>query len=412
MHPEVYINRPLVAEAHSIGQPMQIAPIAVEQWASPFKIQAPFQGGRAETISETETVSETGIDAPEDFEAKVSLPPESSREGWSLFEKDLYLQSDGLYHPGKMAQRRRPPAHDPSTAWRGNGRSQQVSGRVSIVSPTMSSRQHFHEILWGCFNAQTWPDKELIVVETYTDSPSAFLEQTAKEDPRLVHVRFKVDPDEDFSVGLKRNMTLHLASGEFIANFDDDDVYAPAYVTKMVTHLQEHDLTAVTLSHWYNYFVRDGSCGFSDKECWDVSDLEELEEVLYGYGFSYVHRRHEALLMPYPNVDFAEDAPFMLTLRQVLGDHKVGLKNDEEGLCMHIIHRANSTGDPDYARKVGPSEIRDLEVASSPQFRQYLDSQPPMCWLSSLPPLPFPLWPWSSVLSATCAVKKEHASCA
>jgi len=49
---------------------------------------------------------------------------------------------------------------------------------------------------------------------------------------------FKRPPGEDFSVGLKRNMTLHLASGQFIVNFDDDDIYAASYVSKAVGELQ------------------------------------------------------------------------------------------------------------------------------------------------------------------------------
>lgn len=356
-------------------------------------------------------LQEQGIEEPDDFKPKVSLPPEAVRENWSLFEKDLYLQTDGVYHPGKMAHRRRLPTGRSPFPMSGTGVSEQVRGRVSVVSPTMSSRQHFHEQLWGCFEAQAWPDKELIVVETYVESPSAFLHQKAKEDRRLVHVSFKVDPEQDFTVGLKRDMTLHLASGEFVANFDDDDVYAATYLVKMVTHLVEQDLAALTLSHWFNYFVRSSTCGYSDRECWGAADQEELEEVLYGYGFSYVHRRREALAMPYPNVEFAEDAPFMLTLRQELGDDKVGLKRDEEGICMHIIHRANSTGDPEFApRKVAPSELLGLEVASLPLFKRYLDAQSPMCWPASLPPIPFSVWPWNPSPS-TSPSKHMHVSC-
>eukprot|EP00441_Pelagodinium_beii_P001947 CAMPEP_0197699808 /NCGR_PEP_ID=MMETSP1338-20131121/121107_1 /TAXON_ID=43686 ORGANISM="Pelagodinium beii, Strain RCC1491" /NCGR_SAMPLE_ID=MMETSP1338 /ASSEMBLY_ACC=CAM_ASM_000754 /LENGTH=86 /DNA_ID=CAMNT_0043283337 /DNA_START=36 /DNA_END=293 /DNA_ORIENTATION=+ len=86
----------------------------------------------------------------------------------------------------------------------------------------MSSRQQYHEQLWACFEAQDWPDKELVVVETYESTPSSFLAQKAKEDERFVHVAFQRDRHEDFSVGLKRDMTLHLASGEYVVNFDDD----------------------------------------------------------------------------------------------------------------------------------------------------------------------------------------------
>jgi len=53
----------------------------------------------------------------------------------------------------------------------------EVVGRVSIVSivtPTTASRASFHPQLWQCFLDQTWKEKELVVVETYHDEPSAF----------------------------------------------------------------------------------------------------------------------------------------------------------------------------------------------------------------------------------------------
>jgi len=233
-------------------------------------------------------------------------------------------------------------------------------------------------MLWASFEAQAWKDKELIVVETYEDQPSSFLAQKAKEDPRLVHVCFKRSADEDFSVGLKRDMTLHLATGEFIVNFDDDDIYAPTYISKMVREMQSRNLDALTLSSWYNYFVTTGAVGYADpQKVWekpvDQISVNEMDEVLYGYGFSYVHRRRPALAMPYPNVEFAEDAPFMLGLRRALGSDRVALKRDTEGLCMHLVHRANSAGHMPTAREVPDAEAFTLEVGAL--FQMYLNEK-------------------------------------
>merc|ERR1712060_281178 len=131
-------------------------------------------------------------------------------------------------------------------------------------------------------------------------------------DRRLVHITMQRAVGTDFTVGLKRNMTLHIASGEFVVNFDDDDLYAPQYVQKIVGEMQAKDLVGVTLSSWYNYYTGWGMCTFSDPSGWDewADDAEELENILYGYGFSYSHRRQPTLTNYYPNVSFAEDAPF------------------------------------------------------------------------------------------------------
>eukprot|EP00932_Pfiesteria_piscicida_P023146 SRR837773.988.p1 GENE.SRR837773.988~~SRR837773.988.p1 ORF type:complete len:359 (+),score=96.33 SRR837773.988:151-1077(+) len=254
----------------------------------------------------------------------------------------------------------------------GAGCRTEVRGRVSMVTPTMSSRQRYHEALWACFVAQDCEDKELVVLETYESSPSAFLQQKAAEDHRLVHVCIKVKAGEDFSVGLKRNMTLHLASGEYIVNFDDDDLYAGCYASTIVREMQARSLVGVTLSAWYNYYSLTGDCTYSDPSSWGewASSQEELDAILFGYGFSYAHRRHVSLEAPYPNVRFAEDAPFFLGLRSTYGDDRVGLLRDDRGICMHIMHRANS------AQVLGTCDVDDedldeLVIAQLAPLRHY-----------------------------------------
>ena len=56
----------------------------------------------------------------------------------------------------------------------------EVVGRVSVVTPTTASRARFHPQLWQCFVDQSWSDKELVVVETYHDEPSAFFQHIAR----------------------------------------------------------------------------------------------------------------------------------------------------------------------------------------------------------------------------------------
>ena len=56
----------------------------------------------------------------------------------------------------------------------------EVVGGVSVVTPTTASRARFHPQLWQCFVDQSWSDKELVVVETYHDEPSAFFQHIAR----------------------------------------------------------------------------------------------------------------------------------------------------------------------------------------------------------------------------------------
>ena len=193
----------------------------------------------------------------------------------------------------------------------------EVCGRVSVVTPTTASRSRFHPQLWQCFIDQTHPDKELVVVETHHGEPSTFLQQMAAQDERLKYIPIYRPHGADLSVGVKRNLTCLLASGQYIVNFDDDDLYADRYVEYMVGEMQEKSLAALTLSGWNNWFEAWGTAGYSGPNSWDPEDQKEMDEILYGYGFSYAHLRVMAQFFPYPDLRFAEDAPFMLKLRDL-----------------------------------------------------------------------------------------------
>ena len=128
----------------------------------------------------------------------------------------------------------------------------EVVGRVSVVTPTTASRARFHPQLWQCFLDQSWPDKELVVVETYHHEPSTFFQSIALVDKRLKYIAITCPVGEDLNVGAKQNLTILLASGHYIVNFDDDDLYSDQYVELMVSAMQRRNLVALTLSGWHS----------------------------------------------------------------------------------------------------------------------------------------------------------------
>ncbi|CAK8994256.1 unnamed protein product [Durusdinium trenchii] len=283
-------------------------------------------------------------------------------------ERMLFEMTNGDYNPTEMAKKRRVPVPMNADVMC------EIPGRVSIVAPTMDSRKEYHTNLYRCFVAQDYADKELIVVETYVEKPSRYLRKFASRDERVVHVPIQVSPGKDITVGLKRNMTLHLASGEYIVNFDDDDLYAPGYVPRVIQLISSQNLVGLTLSAWYNYYIGQGVCTFSDPESWEewADDQQDLDEILYGYGFSYSHKRTPSLRFWYPNVGFAEDAPFFLKLRDMFGKDKVQLYKDEDGFCVHVMHRAN-TAQVLGSRIASRQEIGRLKVTALEPFREMID---------------------------------------
>ena len=108
-----------------------------------------------------------------------------------------------------------------------------------------------------------------------------------------------------------------------------------------------------------------------------------MDEILYGYGFSYVHLRVMALFHPYPNLGFAEDAPFMLKLREKTG--RVGLMEDVEGLCLHIVHSTSSTPDPEISHRLTEEKLSSLAVSDSTAYDEFMENYwEHFSWITSI----------------------------
>jgi glycosyltransferase involved in cell wall biosynthesis len=101
---------------------------------------------------------------------------------------------------------------------------------VSVLTPTRSSTQHRHGLLYESYTHQTYPLKELIVMDD-SPTPSPFFSSLSDETVRYIHVK------EPTALGAKRNSLASAAAGTVLAHFDDDDYYSPAYLDTMVSTL-------------------------------------------------------------------------------------------------------------------------------------------------------------------------------
>ena len=79
-----------------------------------------------------------------------------------------------------------------------------------------------------------------------------------------------------------------------------------------------------------------------------------------------------AFWFPYPNLGFAEDAPFMLKLREKTG--RVGLMEDVEGLCLHIVHSTSSTPDPAISHHLSEEKLSSLAVSHSTAYDDFMEN--------------------------------------
>jgi glycosyltransferase involved in cell wall biosynthesis len=225
--------------------------------------------------------------------------------------------------------------------------------RVSVITPTYRRPGALLE-LCKLFNAQTWPEKELIILD---DSPEPHPSLRSLRDPNIRYVHM----EERATIGEKRHRLVAMARGDVIAHFDDDDYYAPGYLSKMVTGLGDGAL--VKLSAWFGYDQASGLTYYWDTDKvmpyhWRIRSRDPVGPVRtselpnpeafahstrWGYGFSYVFSK-----AAYERVQFdrtlnrGEDYDFVRRLMEA--KLRVSGFPDEDGLAVHVIHERNTAG--------------------------------------------------------------------
>lgn len=228
---------------------------------------------------------------------------------------------------------------------------------VSIITPT-ANRGHMLGLLLDCVRRQDHPEVEWLVLDDGAE-PCPLLRDLRDDQVAYEHTRHRL------SLGAKRNELIARAAGEVIVQFDDDDYYAPGYISAMLAFMRESEADFVKLSGFFLYHALLRRFGY-----WDLHDLDGhhfiwgservactlfgdgrehgLANLHLGFGFSYVFRRRVWETVRFEAIDFAEDGRFIDAA--IAAGHRTALLDDRQGLCVHVMHRFNSSKSfPQYA---------------------------------------------------------------
>ena len=219
---------------------------------------------------------------------------------------------------------------------------------VSIVTPTFNRHdllQAQHRIVL----AQTVQDFEWLILD---DSPEPSPYFAALSDPRIRYTHKK----DRMLVSAKRNWLCERSTAPVVAQFDDDDYYAPNYLAVMMQRLAETGTDITKLSAWFVYSAQLKRLGY-----WDTANTlglhfsfgpepvlnaffnkeppDSMKNNYAGYGFSYVFKKSMWETAPFPHVEYASDYGFVAAAlaKGCRLDHFA----DTEGLCLHILRRDN-----------------------------------------------------------------------
>lgn len=160
---------------------------------------------------------------------------------------------------------------------------------VSAIMPTRARPQFAREAV-DYFLAQTWPNKELVIIDDQ-DAPSCqYGAPSADLSIRYKSLRVKQ------SVGAKRNIACSRARGEIIVHWDDDDFSAPGRMADQVERLLSSGLDLTGYSEML----------FTDGAKWRLYSGSKD----YILGTSMCYRKSLWARRPFSEAQIGEDLSF------------------------------------------------------------------------------------------------------
>ncbi len=228
---------------------------------------------------------------------------------------------------------------------------------VSIITPTFN-RHALLQAQHALVGAQSEQNFEWLILDD-GPVPSAYFAQLS--DPRI---RYHHLAGPKMKVSAKRNWLCERANAPVIAQFDDDDYYAPDYLARMLARLAQSGADITKLSAWFVYSAQLKRLGYWDtantlglhftfgpeavlNAFFNTTAPDNMKNNYAGYGFSYVFKRAMWERAPFPHIEYASDYGFVSAALAKGGrlDHFA----DTEGLCLHILRRDNmSKSFPQY----------------------------------------------------------------
>jgi len=168
----------------------------------------------------------------------------------------------------------------------------------------------------ACFRAQSHQPRELLIITDAVDSPVA-AHVDALRDPAI---RLVVAPPAP--LGVLRNHAIAHARGEWLAQWDDDDLYHPDRLSIMAqAMLSDHRAVAVMLQRWTIWWPQRRIFALSGRRPWEGSMLVRRGAMPL---YRAAHR--------------GEDRP---SVQAMLALHPV-LLIDQPALYCYVVHGGNS----------------------------------------------------------------------
>jgi len=141
------------------------------------------------------------------------------------------------------------------------------AGFVSIILPVYNTARFLGAALQSALN-QTYRDLEVIVVnDGSTDGSSEIINRMAALESRI-----KIVTQENSGVAAARNRGIELATGEFIAPLDSDDLWHPEKISRQLEVMSKSDPDTALVYCWSKKVDESGAV--VSNNCWPPFKVE------------------------------------------------------------------------------------------------------------------------------------------
>lgn len=194
---------------------------------------------------------------------------------------------------------------------------------ISCLMVTRGKPNFVRAAINGYLN-QTYKHSELVIV-TEADPAGLSLVRAEYDDPRI---RWKfVDSAEKLPLGALRNLSVDEAVGDYIANWDDDDLNDPSRLAHQLKYLQQTNSPACMLLRWMVWWPSKKRIFISQRRLWEGSLLCRT-----------------SILPRYPEIEKAEDT---FLIKKLLQQHNI-TAIDVPRLYIYVCHGANTWHDAHF----------------------------------------------------------------
>ena len=204
-----------------------------------------------------------------------------------------------------------------------------------LISCLMVTRERplLAQMAIHCFRKQTYAARELVIVD---DGPDERLADWVAElgDPAIRLLRL---PDEGRPLGALRTLALEAARGDFIAQWDDDDLSAPERLALQLAAVSAADAAGCLLTRQLVWLPAFGRIGKSALRLWEGSAL--------------LARR---LVDGYPALARGEDTP---VIERIAANERLALL-DMPDLYIYVFHGGNTFDQAHWAAQWAAATAR------------------------------------------------------